>query len=58
MPTLDTSGILEDDVLFDSGGQWQIDSVHDRKQVLQAFKVSVENTGIEILGHILIIDDL
>jgi len=58
MPTLDASGILKNDVLFDSGSHWQTDSIHSGKQVFQAFKVGVENTGVEVLRHILIIDNL
>ena len=58
MPTLDTSRILEDDVLFDGSGHGNMKGVHNREDIFQAFKVGIEDAGIEILRDILIIDDL
>jgi len=58
MPTLDTSGELKDDVLFDGVSQWQVDGMNDGEDVFQIFKVSVENAGVEILRDVLIVDNL
>jgi len=58
LPTLDTSRILEDDVLFNGSGHGNMKGVHNGEDIFQAFKVGIEDAGVEILGDILIIDDL
>jgi len=58
LPTFNTSGILEDDVLFNGSGHGDVKGVHNGEDIFQVFKVSIEDIGVEILRNVLIIDDL